>query len=32
MAARFEYGDILDQYPGTLSGGEQQRVALERAR
>lgn len=31
MAARFDIRRILDQYPGTLSGGEQQRVALVRA-
>ena len=31
IAAQFEIGHILDQYPGTLSGGEQQRVALARA-
>ncbi|MGM9608182.1 MAG: ATP-binding cassette domain-containing protein [Oscillospiraceae bacterium] len=31
MAERFGIRDILDQYPGTLSGGEQQRVALARA-
>ena len=31
IAARFEIRHILDQYPGTLSGGEQQRVALARA-
>ena len=31
MAERFGIGHILQQYPGTLSGGEQQRVALARA-
>ena len=31
MAERFGIRDVLDQYPGTLSGGEQQRVALARA-
>jgi len=31
LAVRFEIQHILDQYPGTLSGGEQQRVALARA-
>lgn len=31
MAERFDLRRILDQYPGTLSGGEQQRVALVRA-
>ena len=31
MAERFGIVNILDQYPGTLSGGEQQRVALARA-
>lgn len=31
MAERFEICSILDQYPATLSGGEQQRVALARA-
>ncbi len=31
IAAQFEIGHILNQYPGTLSGGEQQRVALARA-
>ncbi len=31
MADRFGIRSILDQYPGTLSGGEQQRVALARA-
>ena len=31
MAARFGISDIMKQYPGTLSGGEQQRVALSRA-
>jgi molybdate transport system ATP-binding protein len=31
MAERFEISSILEQYPGTLSGGEQQRVALARA-
>lgn len=31
IADLFEIADILDQYPGTLSGGEQQRVALARA-
>ena len=31
MARRFEIAHLLDQYPGTLSGGEQQRVALARA-
>lgn len=31
MAERFGITGILNQYPGTLSGGEQQRVALARA-
>lgn len=31
IAAQFEIEQILEQYPGTLSGGEQQRVALARA-
>ena len=31
MAERFGIGGVLEQYPGTLSGGEQQRVALARA-
>lgn len=31
LAARFGLERVLDQYPGTLSGGEQQRVALARA-
>ena len=31
MADRFGLRAVLDQYPGTLSGGEQQRVALARA-
>ncbi len=31
MAGRFGICRILEQYPGTLSGGEQQRVALARA-
>lgn len=31
IAERFGIRSILDQYPGTLSGGEQQRVALARA-
>ena len=31
MAEKFEICSVLDQYPGTLSGGEQQRVALARA-
>ena len=31
IAGRFGIRHILDQYPGTLSGGEQQRVALARA-
>ncbi|MBQ8238067.1 MAG: ATP-binding cassette domain-containing protein [Oscillospiraceae bacterium] len=31
MAERFGITGILQQYPGTLSGGEQQRVALARA-
>lgn len=31
IAERFDILHILDQYPGTLSGGEQQRVALARA-
>lgn len=31
MALRFGIFHILDQYPATLSGGEQQRVALARA-
>ena len=30
MAERFEISSILDQYPGTLSGGEQQRLMLAR--
>lgn len=31
IAEQLEIGHILNQYPGTLSGGEQQRVALARA-
>lgn len=31
MAEKFEIRSILEQYPSTLSGGEQQRVALARA-
>lgn len=31
MADRFGIRNILEQYPGALSGGEQQRVALARA-
>lgn len=31
IAERFGITNILEQYPGTLSGGEQQRVALARA-
>ena len=31
MAERFGIREVLNQYPGTLSGGEQQRVALARA-
>ena len=31
MAERFGIDGVLEQYPGTLSGGEQQRVALARA-
>ncbi len=31
MAERFGIREILEQYPATLSGGEQQRVALARA-
>ena len=31
MAQRFGIAHRLNQYPGTLSGGEQQRVALARA-
>ncbi len=30
-AAEFGIGSLLDLYPGTLSGGEQQRIALARA-
>lgn len=30
MAEKFEIPGILHQYPGTLSGGEQQRTALAR--
>ena len=32
MAEELEITSVLDQYPATLSGGEQQRVALARAR
>ena len=31
LAGRFGLERVLNQYPGTLSGGEQQRVALARA-
>ncbi len=31
LARRFDIARVLDQYPATLSGGEQQRVALARA-
>lgn len=31
MAEKFEIRSVLEQYPSTLSGGEQQRVALARA-
>ena len=31
MAAAFGISNILDQYPGTLSGGEKQRTAMARA-
>ena len=31
MAERFGIREVLEQYPATLSGGEQQRVALARA-
>ncbi len=31
IAREFEIESVLEQYPGTLSGGEQQRVALARA-
>ncbi len=31
MAAAFSISNILDQYPGTLSGGEKQRTAMARA-
>ncbi|MBQ3403999.1 MAG: ATP-binding cassette domain-containing protein [Oscillospiraceae bacterium] len=31
IARLFEISGLLEQYPGTLSGGEQQRVALARA-
>ena len=31
LARQFEIKAVLDQYPATLSGGEQQRVALARA-